>query len=133
MGVNYIYGTSSGVGGDTACVAPDTVSVGDTDGDEGEADIDLQWAGAVAPNAIVDFVACGPELSYSSSSNNNLGSSGIDHAAQHVVNYLSSTVTAASLSYGLCESQLNSTANAFYNSQWEQFAGRGHHRIGLLR
>ncbi|MGO9336580.1 MAG: Ig-like domain repeat protein [Terracidiphilus sp.] len=122
-GVNYIYGATGGVGGDAACTAPETVAQGKSSGDEGEADIDLQWAGTVAPNATIDFVACGPELTTS-----NFGSSGVDHAAQHVVNYLSNTVTAASLSYGWCESSLgtsSTTGTGYYNNQWEQFAAEG--------
>jgi subtilase family serine protease len=124
-GVNYIYGAPGGVGGDAACTAPLTVAQGDASGDEGEADIDLQWAGTVAPNATIDFVACGPELSVSPA---NFGSSGVDYAAQHIVNYLSGTVTAASLSYGWCESALgtsSTTGTGYYNNQWEQFAAEG--------
>jgi len=119
-GVNYIYGASGGVGGDTACIAPLTTTTGGPNGsgDEEEADIDLQWAGAVAPDAIIDFVACGPAIG-------NYGSLGIDHAAQHIVNYLSSTVVAASLSYGWCEADMGATSVSYYNNQWEQFAAEG--------
>jgi subtilase family serine protease len=120
-GVNYIYGTNEGAGGDTACTAPLTTTTGGPNGsrEEEEADIDLQWSGAVAPNAIVDFVACGGPA------NAPFGSQGIDYAAQHVVNYLSSTVTAASLSYGACESDMGATSTTYYNNQWEQFAAEG--------
>ncbi len=117
-GVNYILGAAGGIGGDAACTAP-VARAGDED-EEGEADLDLQWAGTVAPNATVDFVACGPELN-----TGDFGSGGVDHAAQHVVNYLSSTVTAASLSYGWCESRMTSTETTYYSNQWEQFAAEG--------
>ncbi|MGB6830393.1 MAG: protease pro-enzyme activation domain-containing protein [Terracidiphilus sp.] len=117
-GVNYIYGATGGIGGDANCGVPETVAQGDASGDEGEADLDLQWSGAVAPNAIVDYVACGPVGSQ-------LGSLGIDKSAQHIVNYLSGTITAASMSYGECEADMNSTSEAYYNGQWEQFAAEG--------
>jgi len=117
-GVNYIYGSSSGVGGDGACSTP--TNAASDKGEEGEADLDLQWSGTVAPNATIDFVACGPVLN-----TGNFGSGGVDHAAQHVVNYLSTTVTSASLSYGWCESTLTAAQNLYYANQWEQFAAEG--------
>ncbi|MGP8173543.1 MAG: Ig-like domain repeat protein, partial [Terracidiphilus sp.] len=115
-GINYIYGTSSGVGGDTACTAPLTVAQGKSSGDEGEADIDVEWAGTTAPNAIIDFVACGTK-------SDAIGSFGTDLAAAHVANYLSSTVAAASLSYGECE--VSSGNSTFYSNLWEQYAAQG--------
>ena len=64
-GVNWIIGPGHGCS---------TVGVTSTD-EEGEALLDVEWAGAVAPKAIVDFVACG-------------GANGIDLSAQYVTNYL---------------------------------------------
>ena len=115
-GVNYIYGSASGVGGDSACSKP--LATSQANGNEPEADIDVEWAGAVAPGAIIDFVACGTKSSVP-------GSEGTDLAAAHVANYLSSTVTAASLSYGECENLLGPTGEAFYKGLWEQFAAEG--------
>src|SRR5580658_147202 len=115
-GINYIYGTSSGVGGDAACTAPLTVAQGDTSGDEGEADIDVEWAGTTAPNAIIDYVACG-------TTSEAIGSYGTDLAAEHIANYLSSTVASASLSYGECETV--SGSSSFYTGLWEQYAAQG--------
>ena len=116
-GVNYLYGSSSGLNGYASCTALGTLASGASSGEEGEADLDLEWSGAVAPNATVDFVACGGA--------NALGSLGIDHAAQYVVNYLSGTVVAASMSYGECENEMNTTSLAYYNNQWQQFAAEG--------
>ena len=126
-GVNYMIGNStSGLGGYASCYAPVTQAKGKTSGEESEADIDLQWAGAVAPNAIVDFVACGGTKT--SGDGTTLGSLGIDHAAQYIVNYLSSTVVSASMSYGECEADMSSsqtTGVGYYNNQWEQYAAEG--------
>lgn len=126
-GVNYLIGNStSGLGGYASCYAPVTQAAGKTSGEESEADIDLQWAGTVAPNATIDFVACGGTAT--SGDGSTLGSLGIDHAAQYIANYLSSTVSAASMSYGECEADMSSSATTgvgYYNNQWEQFAAEG--------
>jgi subtilase family serine protease len=121
-GVNYIYGTTSGLGGYASCLTPVSQANGKTSGEEGEADLDLQWSGAVAPAAIVDFVACGGT---NGGDGNTPGAYGTDHAAQYIVNYLSSTVEAASMSYGECEADLSTTNLAYYKGQWEQFAAEG--------
>ena len=57
-GVNYLYGSGGGLNGYASCLAPASLSVGKSSGEESEADIDLGGR-AVAPNAIVDLVACG--------------------------------------------------------------------------
>ncbi len=122
-GVNYYIGSSSGLNGYTSCYAPVTQSAGKTSGEESEADIDLQWAGTAAPNAIIDFVACGGTAT--SGDGTTLGSLGIDHSAQYIANYLYGTVVAASMSYGECEGDMTATNMAYYNGQWEQFAAEG--------
>ena len=121
-GVNYMIGSATGLGGYASCLAPVSQSAGKTSGEESEADIDLQWAGVVAPNATIDFVACGGTAGGDGSAP---GAYGTDRAAQYIVNYLSSTVTAASMSYGECEADLTSTNMAYYNGQWEQYAAEG--------
>jgi subtilase family serine protease len=126
-GVNYLYGNSTtGLNGYASCYAPATTAAGLTSGEESEADLDLQWSGTVAPNAIIDFVACGGTAT--SPDGNTLGSLGIDHSAQYIANYLYKTVTAASMSYGECEADMSSSATTgvgYYNGQWEQFAAEG--------
>ena len=101
-GVNWMIGPGHG------CT---TVGVTST-GEEGEALLDVEWAGAAAPKAIVDFVACG-------------GSNGIDLAAQYVTNYLPATVVATSLSYGECEIDGGSSGAAYYRTEWEQEVAEG--------
>ncbi|WP_176441919.1 protease pro-enzyme activation domain-containing protein [Granulicella rosea] len=125
-GVNYLIGSSTGLNGYASCFAPVTQAKGKSSGEEGEADLDLQWSGAVAPNAIIDFVACGGTKT--SGDGTTLGALGIDHSAQYVANYLSGTVVAASMSYGECEADMTSSATngvGYYNNQWQQFAAEG--------
>ena len=81
--------------------------------DEGEADLDVQWAGAVAKNATIDLVVAG----------NTATSAGIDDAAIYIIeNNLASILN---VSYGQCESELGSAGNQFYSEIWEQAAAQG--------
>jgi hypothetical protein len=87
-------------------------------GDEGESDLDVEWAGAVAPNATVLLVT-----SSSTSSNPTQITAGIDLSALYAVdNNLASVI---SESYGACEPSLGSTGNLFYSTLWEQAAAQG--------
>jgi len=82
-------------------------------GDESEADIDVQWSGAVAPNAKIDFV-----VSQSTES-----TAGIDLSAVYVIeNNLAGVM---SESYGYCELGLGTAGNQFYSGLWEQAAAQG--------
>ncbi len=82
-------------------------------GDEGESDLDLQWAGAVAPGATIKFVTSASTAS----------TDGIDLSAQYAVsNNVADIIT---LSYGLCEADLGTASANFYNSLWQQAAAQG--------
>ncbi len=111
-GINYYNGT---VPGATACTAAATPTSTDA---EGEALLDTEWAGAGAPNALIDFVAC-------SSPGSSIGSYGTDISAETIVNYLYSTVTSTSLSYGECEVAAGSSGTAFYTAVWQQGSAEG--------
>jgi len=82
-------------------------------GEEGEADLDVQWSGAVAPGATVKFVV----------SASTPASAGIDLSALYIVEQNLAGVM--SESYGDCEKNLGSAGNAFYNSLWEQASAQG--------
>lgn len=78
----------------------------------GEAYLDVEWAGAVAPKATVDLVIAGDTAL----------ESGLILAAEHVVyNNLASVM---SVSFGACERDLGSS-NAFLNDLYEQAAAEG--------
>ncbi len=82
-------------------------------GDESEADIDVQWSGAVAPNATIDFV-----ISQSTET-----TSGVDLSAVYIVDYNLAPIM--SESYGECELGIGTTGNQFYNTLWQQAAAQG--------
>jgi subtilase family serine protease len=110
-GVNWVYGPGNG------CDAPLRPSQ-EMGNEESEALLDVEWAGAIAPNATVDFVAC-------ASTSSDLGAAGIDLAASYVANYLSSTVVATSLSYGECEIAAGAEGALYYSNLWQQLAAEG--------
>ncbi|HEX8815921.1 MAG TPA: protease pro-enzyme activation domain-containing protein, partial [Terriglobales bacterium] len=64
-------------------------------GDQGEADLDLEWSGAIAQNASITFVVCDPN------------DGGVITSLQSAVN--NKTASVISMSYGSCESALGAT------------------------
>lgn len=81
--------------------------------DEGEADIDTQWSGAVAKGATIDYVvSASTEVTQ-----------GTDLSAIYIVDRDLAPVM--SYSYGQCELFLGSGGNAFYNALWQQAAAQG--------
>ena len=95
----------------TVCAAPDPTD------NEPESYLDAEWSGAMAPDATVDFVACG----------NQGVTSGADLAAAYVVGDPAHVqrISVLSTSYGDCEAQPQSEANQFYVSLWQQAAAEG--------
>ncbi len=81
--------------------------------EEGEADLDTQWSGAVAPGATVDLVV----------SASTAASAGIDLSALYIIEHNLAGVM--SESYGYCELGVGNAGNAFYNALWEQAAAQG--------
>jgi subtilase family serine protease len=82
-------------------------------GDEGEAVLDVEWAGAVAPGASIDLVV-------SPSTNTAFGA---DTSAQYIVN--NNLAPILSYSYGECELFLGTALNTFYSNLWSQAATQG--------
>lgn len=82
-------------------------------GEEGEADLDVEWSGATAPGATVKFVV----------SASTPASAGIDLSALYIVEQ--NLAGQMSESYGACEQALGAAGNAFYNNLWEQAAAQG--------
>lgn len=80
--------------------------------EETEADLDVEWSGAVAKNATIDFV-----ISQSGATD------GVDLSAQFIVN--NNLANVMSTSFGLCESKLLVSGNAFWNNLWAQAAAQG--------
>src|SRR6202030_538023 len=84
-------------------------------GDETESDLDVQWAGAVAPQAQIIFVT--------TQTTNTDFVAGVDASAQYIVD--NNVAPILSESYGSCEQALTTSGNAFYNSLWQQAAAEG--------
>jgi hypothetical protein len=87
-------------------------------GDEGESDLDVEWAGAVAPAAQILFV-----VSETTMSNPAQVSQGVDLSALYIID--NNLAPVLSNSYGNCEAALGSTGNSFYNALWQQAAAEG--------
>src|SRR5579859_6939950 len=84
-----------------------------TGNEEGEADLDVEWAGAVARGATIDLVV----------SETTESTQGTDLSALYIIDINLAPVM--SVSFGQCEAELGSGGNAFYNSMWEQAAALG--------
>jgi pro-kumamolisin-like protein/all-beta uncharacterized protein len=78
-----------------------------------EATLDVEWSGATAPKASIQFVV-------SASTNT---SDGITLSSQYIVNQNLAPVI--SLSFGSCEAALGTSGNQFWNSLWQQAAAQG--------
>jgi Pro-kumamolisin, activation domain/Bacterial Ig-like domain (group 3) len=82
-------------------------------GDETEADLDVEWSGAVATAATIDLVV----------SQSTETSDGVDLSAAYIVD--NDLAPVMSESYGECELGLGSAGNAFENNLWQQAAAEG--------
>ena len=97
---------------------PPAVVVNTEPGDLGtaedmEADLDVEWSGAVARSAAVKFVCSASTGS----------SDGIDLSAQYIVNHNLADVM--STSFGSCESDMTQAGFTFYSNLWSQAAAQG--------
>jgi subtilase family serine protease len=80
---------------------------------ENEADLDAEWAGAVAENATIELVV----------SEDTESTWGADLSAVYIVDNNLAPILSAS--YASCEAYLGVGGNAFYNSLWGQGAAQG--------
>jgi large repetitive protein len=81
--------------------------------EETEADLDIEWSGAIAPKATIKFVV-------SASTNS---TDGVDLSSLYIVDNNLAPVLSAS--FGQCEQALGQAENAFFNNLWEQAAAQG--------
>jgi hypothetical protein len=80
---------------------------------ETEALLDVEWAGAVAPGAKIEFIT-------SASTNT---AAGVDLSAFYAVD--NNVAPVLSVSFGACELFLESAGNQFHSALWEQAAAQG--------
>jgi len=92
--------------------------------DESEADLDVEWSGAVAPNANILLVT-----SSNTQSNPTQITNGTDLSALYVVDNQPAVngvpASILSESFGECESSLGATGNQFFDQLWEQATAEG--------
>jgi hypothetical protein len=107
------------VSGDTCSAANSNVQIitdgpdPGFDGDEIEADLDVEWSGAVAKGAHIDFVT----------SEETLVSQGVDLSAEYIID--NNLAPVMSESFGDCEEDLGNAGNNYYATLWEQAAAQG--------
>jgi pseudomonalisin len=82
-------------------------------GDVDESMLDVEWSGAVAKKATINFVTSASTAT----------SDGVFLSAQYIVNHNLAPVM--SVSYGLCEAALGASGNSFLNALWQQAAAQG--------
>jgi Pro-kumamolisin, activation domain/Bacterial Ig-like domain (group 3) len=82
-------------------------------GDETEADLDVEWSGAVAKGATIKLVV----------SESTETTDGVDLSALYIVDHNLASVM--SESYGQCEFNMGTAGNQFYNNLWQQAAAQG--------
>ncbi|HEX5230334.1 MAG TPA: protease pro-enzyme activation domain-containing protein [Bryobacteraceae bacterium] len=81
--------------------------------EQAEANLDVEWSGAVAKNAEIKFVI----------SASTTASDGVALSSQYIVN--NNLAPVISVSFGLCEAAMGASQNQFWNSLWQQAAAQG--------
>jgi subtilase family serine protease len=108
FGLSSYSGTFTQIHPGTGCANPGT------NGAEGEAALDSEWSGAVAPDADVELASC----------DNTTTNFGAFIAAQNLLD-TATPPSVMSLSYLGCEADQGPSGNAFINSLWQQAATEG--------
>lgn len=107
------FRAGAGLGVNNPTVIVPGTNPGLVSGDQDESTLDVEWSGAIAPEASVKFVV---EASTAATD-------GVDLAATYIVNHALAPVV--SVSYGSCEQYMGTTELTFYHSLWEQAAAQG--------
>jgi subtilase family serine protease len=84
-------------------------------GDDGEATLDVEYASAAAPNAIVEIASC----------QNSSTTFGGLIALQNLIERSSTLPSVASLSFQACEAEIGAASNAAFKSAFQQAASEG--------
>jgi pseudomonalisin len=103
----------SGLPPNTPVVTVDGADPGWVANDQDESTLDVEWSGAVAPQASINLVIAASTAT----------TDGIDLAAATIVNRAAAPIV--SLSYSSCEQQMGAAELAFYNDLWQQAAAEG--------
>jgi subtilase family serine protease len=92
------------------CSNPGVVAI-----DGGEAILDAEWASAAAPNAAIELASCKDTTT----------TFGGLIALQNLINESATPPAVVSISYGACEAENGASANATYNSTYQQATAEG--------
>ena len=82
-------------------------------GDDEEAILDVEWSGAVAPKAKINYVV----------GSSTTTTDGVDIAASYIVDHMVAPIM--SVSFGICEQAISQDENDFYHDLWQQAAAEG--------
>lgn len=96
----------------TLVLVPDSGSAAIVSGDESESDLDLEWSGAIAKGATIYFVYVGNNSNYS-----------VWDSIEYAVDTRVAPII--SISYGACETELDSSDKSALESILEQAASQG--------
>jgi subtilase family serine protease len=96
----------------TLVLVPGTGSSTIHTGDEGESDLDLEWSGAIAPGATIDFVYTGSNTNY-----------GVFDSIEYAIDEKIGNIVSAS--YGDCETDLGTVEAAALDTIIQQAAVQG--------
>jgi subtilase family serine protease len=96
-------------------VHPDSCSDPGVNDDDGEAEIDVEWSSASAPNAAIEMAACADTAT----------TFGGFIAMQNLLNESKTPPAVMSISYGESEADNGATQNAFINSLYQQAVSEG--------
>lgn len=107
------FRNAAGLSANSPSVVIVNTNPGLVSGDQDEATLDVEWAGAIAPSATVKLYVAATTST----------TDGIALSAQYIVNHASAPIM--STSYGECEYYMGSTEMDFYNSLWKQAASEG--------
>jgi pseudomonalisin len=108
-----LFRATSGLPANQPTVVFVSTNPGLVTGDQDESTLDVEWSGATAPGATVNFVVGASTAT----------TDGVDLSAQYIVNRNMAQVM--STSYGSCEQDMGTTELAFYNGLWQQAAAEG--------
>jgi subtilase family serine protease len=115
------FGLSSFTGGSLTTVHPAPPSGTNnctnpgTNGDDGEAVLDAEYASAAAPSATIELASCGDTRT----------TFGGLIAIQNLINESKTPPAIMSISYGECEAENGASANAAFNSAYQQAVTEG--------
>jgi uncharacterized membrane protein len=107
------FGLSGYTGGSLTQVHPSGCTNPGVNADDGEAVLDVEWASAAAPSATIELASCADTTTF-----------GGLIALQNLING-SNPPAIVSISYGECEALNGASANAAYNSAYQQAASEG--------